>query len=135
MAVLEMTEEEFRVAVRAGCDGDLYPTLSEAKEDILVRMYRRADSEGRAVTDPDYVSTFEFDLAVAMAFQFRAGAVAAMPDARENEQSISASQIRAGLMAQAKAWRTGNGGRLGSSLLREFPLVEESAEIIVVEEL
>lgn len=123
MALVAMTEADFRESVVAACDGASWPAVSTAQVDLLVRRFKRADADGNSIDSDDYVESYEFDLAVAEAFKFRAGNCAALPDSRENEQSISASQIRAGLMAQAKEWSAGSGkGRLGTVALAATPL-------------
>ena len=108
-----MTEEEARTRLEMMLAHDVEPTLSVEEVDELVVLARRADSDGLAPDDDDWVPTFDLDAAAAEGWSWKANKVVPRFDVTLDGDSLRRAQIYAHCRRQASHYANRVVGNLG----------------------
>jgi hypothetical protein len=72
---------------------DQDPQLTDPEVDDLLRLARAVDTDGRAVTDPEWVPTYDLNYAAAEGWRWKAGRVAALTSFSLEGQRVERSDM------------------------------------------
>lgn len=120
-----MTEAEARARLERMTQSSVEPALVEAELLDLVEMAKRADSEGRAITDDDWVESWDLNAAAAEGWRWKAGKVADRFNATVDGAALQRAQIYAHCLAMADRYARRIVGVLGVTT-SHVPLEETS---------
>jgi hypothetical protein len=108
-----VTEAEARSAIASATAATAEPVLTDAELTALVRLARRADSEGVAPGELGWVETYDVNAAAAEGWRWKAGKVAGAFTFSTDGQSFQRAQIYAHCLKQAQLYATRNVGTYG----------------------
>lgn len=102
---MSMTASEARAIVVMDTAAGTYPQITNSDVDAILLRCRVVDSAGRIISDPDWVGTYDLNLACALVFEAKASRVADQVDFSRDGASFRASQRAEGFMQRAKEYR------------------------------
>lgn len=100
-----MTSSEVTAYITLHLQPNIDPVISSDELALIVDQAKRADSNGLAPSDPDWVETYDLAAAVATGWEIKAAKAAGGYAFTDNGQTLHREQIYTQCLAQAKIWR------------------------------
>lgn len=100
-----MNEAEARIRLEMMTAHDVDPALAAPEIDALVSMAKRADSEGRAPSDVDWVPTWDLNSSAAKGWELKAGKASARFAFTTDGQTFQRQQVLAHCNRMAATYR------------------------------
>lgn len=111
-----MTATEARTIVVLDTAAGTYPVITNSEVDAILLRCRVVDSAGRIVSDPNWVGTYDLNLACALVLEAKAARLSDQVDFSRDGGSFKASQRAERLLARAKEFRNRRAAGFGAPI-------------------
>ena len=121
-----MDAESARYRLYIMTAADSHPVLSGPEVDMLVLMARRADADGRVITDADWEPTYDLNAAAAEGWRWKAAKAAGRYTISTDGQTLNRSDMKKHCDEMARMYASRVMGSVAVVPAYRPPLIEEA---------